>query len=203
VYSVLDFLLHPFLNAVNRQAIASDKSNVRKLASRMIINMRSNGSPAELEHRRFLAVRRILDGNSTEEVAEFLEVDPRSVRRWMAAYFKHGWQGLIGNPVPGRPRKLTSTQEKIVFRWLQDSPMQFGFATELWTCQRLTQLIEEEWGIQFDSEYMPRWLRARGFTPQKPQRVPRERDPEVIAKWLATEWPRIKKKRFAEWRTSF
>jgi transposase len=169
----------------------------------MISYMRRNASPAELEHLRFLAVRRVLEGRSTEEVAEFLEVTPRSVQRWMLAFFKHGWEGLIASEVPGRPRKLTTTQEKIVFRWLQDPPTQFGFTTELWTCRRLAQLIEEEWGIRFNPEYLPRWLRARDFTPQKPQRVPRQRDPDVIAKWLATEWPRIKKKRFARWRTSF
>ena len=95
------------------------------------------------------------------------------------------------------------TQEKIVLRWLQDSPTQLGFATELWTCRRLAQLIGEEWGIRFNAEYLPRWLRARDFTPQKPQRVPRERDPEVIEAWLATEWPRIKKKRSAKGRISF
>jgi hypothetical protein len=33
--------------------------------------MRNQGSPEELEHRRFLAVRRLLEGYSTEEVAEF------------------------------------------------------------------------------------------------------------------------------------
>jgi transposase len=48
--------------------------------------MRDKGSPAELEHRRLLAVQRVLEGYSVEEVAEFLGVAPRSVRRWVAAY---------------------------------------------------------------------------------------------------------------------
>jgi hypothetical protein len=34
--------------------------------------MRNQGSPEELEQRRFLAVRRILEGYSMGEVAEFL-----------------------------------------------------------------------------------------------------------------------------------
>jgi transposase len=169
----------------------------------MIACMRHEGSPAELEHRRLLAVRRVLQGDSTAEVADFLEVDARSVRRWLHVFGKHGWEGLISNPVPGRPRKLSPTQEKIVLRWLQDCPTQLGFPTELWTCQRLAQLIREEWDVRINPRYLPRWLRERDFTPQKPQRVPRERDPEAIARWLATEWPRIKKKRFARWRTSF
>jgi transposase len=169
----------------------------------MIFYMRSKGSPAELEHRRLLAMRRLLDGDSTEEVAAFLEVDQRSVQRWLRAFEQHGWEGLVARPAVGRPRKLSRIQEKIVMRWLQESPTKFGFATELWSCQRLAQLIREEWGIVFHPEYLPRWLRERGFTPQKPQRVPRERNREEIADWLATEWPRIKKKRFVRGPRSF
>jgi transposase len=165
--------------------------------------MRNKGSPAALEYCRFLAVRRLLDGYSTEEVAAFLEVDRRSVQRWWKIFVAHGWDGLAAIAVSGRPSKLTPTQEKIVLRWLQDSPTVYGFTTELWTCKRLTQLIGEEWGIRIHPHSLSRWLRARGYTPQKPQRVPRERDPEVIAQWLANDWPRIKKKRFASGRTSF
>jgi transposase len=151
--------------------------------------MRSKGSPAELEHRRLLAVQRILEGYTTEEVAEFLEVDRSSIRRWLIAFRRDGRQGLVAKPAPGRPGKLTRTQEKIVLRWLAESP------TELWTAARLAQLVWEEWGIRFHRRYLPRWLGARGFSPQKPERVPRERNAQMIGAWLRTEWQRIKKKR--------
>lgn len=155
--------------------------------------MRSIGSPAELERRRHLAVQRILDGYSTGEVAEFLGVDPSTVRRWLIAFRADRVAGLNAQPVSGRPPKLTRCQEKIVLRWLGESPTGFGFSTELWTCLRLAQLIREEWDIQLNPRYLSRWLRARNFTPQRPHRVPRERDESVIAGWLAHQWPRIKK----------
>jgi transposase len=156
--------------------------------------MRTEGSPSELEHRRRLAVQRVLDGYSTQEVADFLGVDPSSVRRWLAAFRRRGADGLVSRPVPGRPTKLTSTQEKIALRWLTDSPLEHGFATELWTAPRLGQLIQVEFSVRLNSRYLSAWLRDRGLTPQKPQRVPRERDAKAIAKWLAFDWPRIKKK---------
>jgi transposase len=157
--------------------------------------MRDTGSPAELEHRRFLAVRRVLEGYSAEEVAAFLGVDPRSVRRWVATYRGQGERGLLSRPASGRPPKLTLLQEKIVRRWLADSPMEHGFETELWTAPRLARLIQEEFDVELKPRYLSTWLRDRGFTPQKPQRVPRERDPEAIAAWLESDWPRIKKRR--------
>lgn len=156
--------------------------------------MRPRGKPSELEHRRRLAVQRVLEGYSTQEVADFLDVDPSSVRRWFAAFRRRGSDGLAARPVPGRPAKLSGTQEKIALRWLTDSPMAHGFATELWTASRLGQLIQQEFGVRLNARYLSAWLRGRGFTPQKPQRVPRERDPKVIAEWLASDWPRIKKK---------
>ncbi len=156
--------------------------------------MRSHGSPAELERRRLLAVRRILEGYAAEEVADFLGIDPRSVRRWVAAYRQEGGQGLLSRPASGRPPKLTPTQEKIIRRWLTDSPTEHGFETELWTAPRLARLIGEEFGIALHPKFLSAWLRDRGYSPQRPQRVPRERDPATIAAWLESDWPRIKKR---------
>jgi transposase len=157
--------------------------------------MRTPGSSGELEYRRRLASERVSEGYSTQEVADFLGVDPSTVRRWLAAFRDRGDAGLVLRPVAGRPRKLTTTQEKIALRWLTDSPLHHGFETELWTAARLEQLIREEFGVALNPRYLSTWLRDRGFTPQEPQRVARERDPKAIAAWLESDWPRIKKKR--------
>jgi len=156
--------------------------------------MRSEGTAVELQRRRCLAVRRIAEGYSTEEVADFLGVAPRSIWRWLAAFRRDGEDGLAVRASPGRPPKLTSTQEKVVLRWLSDSPTEYGFATDLWSAPRLARLVEEEFDVHFHPNYLSAWLRQRGYTPQKPRRVPRERDEEAIARWLAKDWPRIKQK---------
>jgi transposase len=156
--------------------------------------MRDKGSPAELEHRRLLAVQRVTEGYSAEEVAEFLSVDPRSVRRWVAAFLREGVTGLVARPAAGRPPKLTRSQEKVIRRWLSDKPTEHGFPTDLWTGPRVALMIRQEFGVELNPKYMTVWLRRRGFTPQKPHRVPRERDPEAITAWLDSDWPRIKKK---------
>jgi transposase len=158
--------------------------------------MRPEGTTVELEHRRQLAVQRILEGYSAQEIAAFLGVSPRSVWRWFSAFRGHGNDGLVAwpNGGPGRPPKLTSTQEKIALRWLTDEPTEYGFPTDLWSAPRLAQLLEQEFGVRFHPHYLSTWLRQRGYTPQKPQRVHREQDDEAIARWLAEDWPRIKQK---------
>lgn len=158
--------------------------------------MQSAGTPDVLEYWRRLAVQRVAEGYSTQEVADFLGVDPSSIRRWRAAVRRSGGAGLTARPGPGpgRPPKLTTTQEKVVLRWLSDPPTEHGFATDLWSAPRLAQLIEQEFGAHFHPNYLSTWLRQRGYTPQKPRRVPREQDDAAIACWLAEDWPRIKQK---------
>lgn len=156
--------------------------------------MRTEGTPAELQRRRHLAVQRVAEGYSTEDVADFLGVNPRSVRRWLVADRRHGAAGLAARAIPGRPPKLSTTQEKIVCRWLTEPPTEHGFTTDLWSAPRLAQLIQHELGVTLNWRYLCAWLRQRGYTPQKPRRVAREHDEEAIARWLAQDWPRIKKR---------
>src|SRR5882672_5652510 len=152
-----------------------------------LLTMRTIGTPAELERRRLLATQRVSDGYSAEEVADFLGVDPSSVHRWVAAFRQHGAAGLAARPVPGRPAKLSLTQEKIIRRWLADNPTDHGFPTESWTAARLALLIDDAWGLSFLPHYLSAWLRQRDYTPQLPRRVPRERDDAAIARWLAED----------------
>src|SRR3954447_315094 len=109
--------------------------------------MRTIGSPAELERRRHLAVERVREGYTAEEVADFLGVDPSSVRRWVAAFGRQGAAGLPARPASGRPRKLTTTPEKIALRWLADNQTDDVFAAELWPAPRLGLVIEQEFGV--------------------------------------------------------
>ncbi len=155
--------------------------------------MRQQGSGAELERRRRLGVKRVLSGYAQVDVAEFLEVTPRSVSRWMEAYRKHGWAGLAAKPPPGRSRKLTPEQEREVLQWFQKSATEFGFSNELWTAPRVTALIKKKFGVAFHPRYINHWLAQRRVTPQKPEQQARERDDTEVQRWVDEEWPRIKK----------
>lgn len=147
-----------------------------------------------LENRRRLAVERVNAGYSQCEVARFLDVDPRSVRRWIKAYRDGGVDALRTKPRPGRPPKLTAQQTDIVLSWFRRSPKDFGFRTELWTARRVTQLVQQYFGVSFNPRYICAWLMEHAITPQKPQRRARERDQARIDRWVAADWPRILKK---------
>lgn len=147
-----------------------------------------------LEQVRLLAVLRLSEGWSQQEVAEFLGVSGRSVRRWHSGFRRHGEAGLAPRPGRGRPPKLTGTQAGRVLSWLGKSPAAFGFATERWTAPRLASVIADRLGVRLNHRYLNDWLRRRGVTPQVPQRQARERDQARIDAWVANEWPLIKKR---------
>jgi transposase len=143
-----------------------------------------------------LAVSRVLEGYSTQEVAAFLGVSEPSVHRWIGACRQSGkLDALKAKPMPGRPRKLTAWQEKTVLGWLTKSPAAFGFAGELWTLSA-TGRTQIEWplGVCFNANYLVAWLTARRHSAQKPDPRAKEQDDVAVARWLAEDWPRIQKK---------
>lgn len=155
--------------------------------------MRTDGTPAELERRRRLAVLRVRSGYTQKEVADLLGVHPRTVQRWMQTYREQGMRGLKARPAPGRTPKLTLRQEQTVLRWFLRSPTEFGFTTELWTAPRVAELILRKFRKRFHPRYLNQWLAQRRITPQKPSRQARERNQRKIRRWMREEWPRIKK----------
>jgi transposase len=156
--------------------------------------MRSNGTAKELEARRRLAAQRVEDGWTQREVAAFLGVHPVTVAKWMARFRASGAGGLAAKPTPGRPRFLTTAQEKRVLRWLADPPSKHGFRTDLWTAKRVAELIRTRLGVAFHPHYLRGWLTKRNYTPQKPARRARQQNPAEVDRWLREEWPRIEKK---------
>jgi transposase len=150
-----------------------------------------------LERRRLLAVRRVAEGRPAAEVARFLGVHERTVRRWVKRHEAGGAAALAAKPHPGPGLRLTPEREAEVLSWLTRNPAdpQFGFPTELWTAARVAGLVRERFGVRYHPGSMLRWLRARGVTPQAVRRRPRERDDAGAARWARQEWPRILKKR--------
>lgn len=146
-----------------------------------------------LEQTRLLAVLRLADGWSQQEVADFLDVRPRSVRRWHRDFRLRGEAGLASKRGRGRPCKLDSEQAAQILSWLDRSACEFGFPTDRWTAPRVGSVIRRRFGVGMNHRYLNDWLARQDVTPQMPQRQPRERNQKLIDAWVQQQWPRIKK----------
>ena len=156
--------------------------------------MRPSGSPEALERRRRRAVDLLDRGYAPVDVARRLGVDRRTVRRWKAAYHRHGIDGIAARPGPGRPSKLDDGLRQQLVQLLLRGAQAAGYPTDLWTCPRVAGVIGRRFGVHYHVDHVGRLLHALGFSPQKPQRRARERDEEAIQRWICQDWPRIKKK---------
>ena len=157
--------------------------------------MRPQGSAEELERRRRRAVELIDQGEDKQDVARILGVQLRSVNRWLQHRREQGDKGMSARPHPPRACRLSPGQQRQVLSWIRQSPLAFGFSTELWTAARVASLIQKRLHVHYHPHYLSRWLTARGISPQKPTRLAIERNEQLIQAWLRKVWPQIKKGR--------
>lgn len=152
--------------------------------------MRPIGSTQQLAERRQRALDFLAQGQSPQQVAQQLAVTDRSVRRWQAEAKQ---PPRPSRRKPGRPRRLTGAQLRRLERALQRGAYAFGYAEDYWTLDRIAHVI---WEL-FQERYQPSgvWylMRALGWSCQKPQRRPLERDDDELAHWQRYHVPQIKK----------
>jgi transposase len=156
--------------------------------------MRPQGTAAALEARRREAIRLLQEGRRQADVARRLGTTRTSVGRWWKAYRRGGPRALRAKPPPGRPPHLTRRQKRGLVRRLLQRARANGFATDLWTCPRIAQLIARRYGVTYHVDSLPKFLHALGFSCQKPEKRAFERHDAVVARWVARQGPRIKKR---------
>src|SRR5574341_68283 len=150
----------------------------------------------QLEERRLEAGRLLKEGQlSQSQIAKQLGVSRMAVSYWAGRYRRGRLKRLQHRVVTGRPSKLTTAQKRKLNQRLKKGALAAGFSTDRWTLERITALIEYEFGVRYHPNYLPRLLRQLGFTLQTPQPAAAERDEKWIRAWLRKDWPRIKKKR--------
>lgn len=159
--------------------------------------MRRQGSPQTLERVRRTAVSLSRQGVSPQKIAVALDRHLKTVYRWLATARDQGMDGLAARWPSGAPPKLSCSQRDELIGQLLQGAQAHGFSTDLWTAPRVQRLIREQFGVEYHVKYLPTFLKALDFSPQKPECRARERNEDEIARWRACDWSRIKKKRDA------
>lgn len=159
----------------------------------MLAGMRPTGTAQQLEKRRRLAIELLKSGKHPAAVARAVSASRSSVQRWQEAYARSGAAGLKARPIPGRLAHLLPRQLAKLKRVLLRGPLAAGYLTELWTLERIGQVIRKHFGVRYHPGHVWRILRRLGWSSQKPERRPMQRDEEAVQHWLKYHWPRIKK----------
>jgi transposase len=149
---------------------------------------------AALEARRLQAAELFVQGHTQAEVAHQLGVSRQSAHVWHARFEQGGVDALRSRGPSGPDPKLSDAQLAQVQEALLAGAMANGFDTDLWTLERITVVIAQLTGVRYHPGHVWVILRQRlGWSLQRPERRASERDEEAIQRWVAQEWPRIKK----------
>jgi transposase len=165
--------------------------------------MRLPGSAGVLESRRRRALALVQQGLSLNGAARRIGCAASSVMRWLRAFRRGGPEGLKVRPASGRPPRLSARRRQQLLKQLLRGPMAHGYPTDLWTTQRIAEVIERRYGVRYHRNHVSRLLAQCGWSCQKPERRARERDEQAIARWKRNVWPRVKKTPFGWGPTSF
>jgi transposase len=150
-------------------------------------------SAAMEEWRRRRAVELHHTGWTGRAIAAALGVAPSAVSNWLKQVREGGLEALRARrQQTGRRPKLTHEQQQRLLALLTDGAAAQGEIGTRWTGKRVTALIKREFGIVYHPEYIPRLLRALGWTPQQPVTQPSQRDEAKIAQFKA-DWAEVKK----------
>lgn len=155
--------------------------------------MRPFGSPQSLEARRRRVIAFLKQKLSLHEIARRIGCHASSVLRWRDSLRSGGPDALKAKPAPGRPCRLNTRQKKQLVHLMTKGAMAHGYRTELWTTQRIAELIEKRLGVTYHRNHVGKLLHQLHWSPQKPERKAIERDKQAIAKWKRSVWPTVKK----------
>jgi transposase len=157
-------------------------------------DMRPSGTPQQLEQRRRKAIALLEQGHRNQEVARLVGASPGTICDWKKAYQKLGESFFEAHSPPGRKCGLSEKQMSRLKTLLLKGPGKHGYRTELWTLQRIAEVIEKHFGIAYDPSSVWHILHRMGWSCQKPESKAREQNPEAVVQWRQTDWPRIKKR---------
>jgi len=155
-------------------------------------------APATQAELRRIAVAMVRAGKTRVEAAATVGVNRRFVGQWVKVAAQGGEAVLAGRRRgrrPGEQKALSAAQEEgLRYLIARGCPNQFGLSFALWTRQAVRALIARETGVWLTLPVVGRYLRAWGFTAQRPARRATERQDEAVRAWLENTYPAIARK---------
>ena len=140
-------------------------TNRRKQQARQ----RATRQRAERQARREHAAELFAQGRSQVEVARALDVSRQSASRWHAGWQADGSAGLRTRGPTGRRPKIADDQLEAIEQALLEGALAHGFATDVWTLDRIATVIQGLTGVELSNPSVWRLLRQRlGWSVQRP-----------------------------------
>ena len=150
---------------------------------------------AAMEERRMQAADLFEQGITPAEIARRLGVWHQIVSDWRNVWRRSGRDGLRAAGRAGRLPKVTREQLEQVEIQLAQGAEANGYPNDVWTLQRVAEVIERTTSVQYHPARVWHILRHElGWSWQRPARRATERNDEAIHQWVKKRWPQLKKR---------
>src|SRR5215471_18798518 len=144
-----------------------------------------------LEKRRMAAVRLFPTDLNNSEIGRRLKICDQTVSRWRAQYRAGGESALRKAGRAGRKPLLSTADQKRLVELLEKGPERLGYETPLWTCDRVADLIAQEFAVSYHAGHVWKILRQLNWSVQRPAGRALERDQAGIQRWKSQRWPKL------------
>ena len=126
---------------------------------------------------RLHVVLYVLHGASPYEAARLYRHSPRAIEYWVHRLLSHGLAGLWEDDHPGRPSRLSPSQQQSLRNEIRRSPRELGYDQNLWDGLLLSHHLTEHYSISLSVRQCQRLFHQLGFTLQRPRPQAHEADP--------------------------
>jgi transposase len=129
------------------------------------------------------------------QVAGVLRVSVKSACAWHRAWQAGGAAALASKGPAGQSCRLDQVQLERLESELDAGPGAHGWADQRWTLDRVAELIEKLFAVQYTQRGTSLLLHRLGWSPQVSAHRAAERDEQAITTWTKEVWPRVKERR--------
>ena len=148
--------------------------------------------------KRILAILRVIDGATLEEVSRELDLCKRSVKNYVIQFLAKALDSLTYKRPPGRQPRLTKTQKKELCDLIDKGPEAAGFDYGCWSTAIIQELIEKRFGVCYSTRYIAELLDNLGYSYQRARFVSEHLDggddddnKSSRKTWMNETWPSI------------
>ncbi len=141
--------------------------------------------------KRIAALLFLADGLSAAQAARRVGVGAATIYNWLHAFVQQRFASLHYRKPPGRPAKLTPSQQQRLCALVEAGPEEAGYRTGCWNCALLQGLILREFGVLYNPHYLAELLRNLGFSYQKARFVSDHLNEAKRQEWLQETWPTL------------
>ncbi len=108
-------------------------------------------------------------GRKIEDIANTLEKPKGTISKWLNLLEDKGLSAATPKKQPGRPRRLTNTQLKTLYKDLCKTPEKHGYSNGFWNTRLVKEFVRKKFKASFTPRHMTRLLQKIGFSFKKPR----------------------------------